>query len=283
MPIILPEILRLAVGPQTVRWSKAQTILYALGIGYGADPTDCNALCFVYEDGLVASPTMCSVMAMEVTPDRNAMGIDLRRLVHGYQRIDLHRQLPVAGEFMARACVRAVFDKGPGRGALIVLEQELTDPAGVSIATITWGLFARADGGFGGSNEGAPVPHPMPTRMPDLMEDAPTRPEQALIYRLNGDLNPLHIDPRVAKNAGFPRPILHGACTYGIASRTILERTNIGPENVASFEARFVAPVYPGETLRIEMWREIANIAFRVRAMERDVTVMNNGLLRCRV
>ena len=147
------------------------------------------------------------------------------------------------------------------------------------IATVRQCSFLRGDGGFGGRSDGAPAPHPMPDRPTDDVIRMRTRPEQALIYRLSGDYNPLHIDPKVAEQGGFERPILHGLATYGVAGRAVLKALcGDQPERLRRFDVRFSSPVYPGESLDIAIWREgTGRAALRARAVERDVVVLQNG------
>ena len=138
--------------------------------------------------------------------------------------------------------------------------------------------FARADGGFGGSSDGEATPHPKPERAPDLSLDFPTRPDQALLYRLNGDRNPLHADPAFAKMVGFPRPILHGLCTFGITCRAVMQAyTSFDPVPIKSHQARFSAPLFPGETITVDLWRDGEVVSFEARVKDRDAVVIKNG------
>ncbi len=172
-----------------------------------------------------------------------------------------------------------MIDKGEGKGALVYSERKVTDKAsGELLATLTQTTFCRADGGFGGPPREAPAPHPLPERAPDLVCDLPTRPEMALIYRLSGDVNPLHAEPEFAKAAGFPRPILHGLATFGVAGHALLKSVcGYDPARLAAMAGRFSAPVYPGETIRTEIWRDGKVVSFRARVLERDVVAINNG------
>jgi acyl dehydratase len=139
--------------------------------------------------------------------------------------------------------------------------------------------FLRGDGGFGGPSGPTPEPHRLPERQPDISVDLPTLPQAGLIYRLSGDYNPLHADPAVAAGAGFSRPILHGLCTFGVAGRAVLRACcDNDQRRLGSFRARFSAPVYPGETIRTEIWRDAQTISFRARVPERDIVVLGNGL-----
>ena len=180
---------------------------------------------------------------------------------------------------LGRTRIVEVIDKGAGKGALILTEREISDKAsGELIATVTQTIFCRGDGGFGGPPREAPPPHAIPARAPDAVCDLGTRPEMALIYRLSGDYNPLHADPAFAKAAGFARPILHGLGTFGVSGHALL-KTMCGydPARLISFSGRFSAPVFPGETIRTEMWRDGRSSAFAPACVERDVIAINNG------
>jgi acyl dehydratase len=175
--------------------------------------------------------------------------------------------------------VAGVFDKGAGKGAVVMNETIAEDAqTGEPICTITASIFARGDGGFGGPSEGQPEPHQVPGRAPDLSVDMPTRPDQALIYRLSGDRNPLHADPEFARRAGFPRPILHGLCTYGVTCRAVLQTfADYDPAAFKSHAARFSAPVFPGETITVDLWKDGGVISFEARIKDRGVTCIKNG------
>ena len=166
---------------------------------------------------------------------------------------------------------------------MVYSEREITGKAsGEPIATLYQTTFCRGDGGFGGPPREAPEPHALPERAPDVTCDLPTRPEMALIYRLSGDVNPLHAEPEFAKAAGFPRPILHGLATFGVAGHALLKTLcGYDPGKITAMKGRFSAPVYPGETIRTEMWRDNnkggAVVSFRARVIERDVIAINNG------
>ena len=272
-------------GPVQHTYSARDTILYALGVGFGADPLAPEALRHVYEKDLVAVPTMASVLASPGfwMRERKELGIDFLRLVHGEQGITVHARLPAAGTVVGESRVTRIVDKGEGKGAVMHVEKVLTDAAdGRLLATVEQVLFLRGDGGFSQGRGGdAPVPAaaPMPQTAPDVTIELPTRADAALLYRLSGDLNPLHIDPQVAVKAGFPRPILHGLATYGNACRGLLAQF-CGHEasRLKSIRARLSAPVFPGETLVLACWRLADGaVAFRADAKERDVQVLANG------
>jgi len=222
------------------RYDEKDVMLYALGVGMGRDPLDEQELPFVYEKDLKAVPTQAGVVAWGA--GAGPMGINFLMVVDGERKIEFHKPMKTSGQVTAASRIIGAYDKGPGKGAVIVSEIDLTDETGDKCLTITGSMFARGDGGFGGPSEGQPEPHPTPTRAPDMSVDIPTRPDQALIYRLSGDTNPLHCDPAVAKMAGFPRPILHGMCTYGVTCRAVLQTyAGYDPTRFKSHQARFSA------------------------------------------
>jgi len=266
--------------PVEQAYSARDSMLYALGLGYGSDPMDPAALRHVYEDGLVAVPTMAVVLGNPGPWTRDPRtGIDWVRSLHGEQGLVVHAPLPPAGRVIGQCRVTGIIDKGPGKGALLMQERKLFDAAtGVLLATRTTTSFLRGDGGCGAPARDQPKPPAIPDRAPDIVHDVPTRPEQALIYRLSGDMNPVHADPAVAARAGFARPILHGLCTYGIAGRALLATACAGdPARFRELHVRFSAPVLPGETIRVELWQEGAEWRLRARVVERDAVVLNNG------
>ncbi len=276
------KLMRWPFPPVRQSLRKTDCVLYALGVGLGSDPLDPAQLRFVYEDGLQALPTMAVVLAYPGFWVKDPeTGIDWVRVVHGEQAITLHRPLPVEGELIGRSRITEIIDKGPGKGAVIYAEREISDAVtGTLYATLGMSTFCRGDGGFGGpAGPGWPV-HALPERSPDAVCDLPTLKQQAMLYRLSGDYNPLHIDPHVARQAGFERPILHGLCTLGVAGHALLKLCcGYDPARFKSLRLRFSAPVFPGETIRTEIWRDAGFISFRARVVERDVVVLNNGRL----
>ena len=259
------------------------TILYALGVGLGADPMDPDQLRFVYEDGLKALPTMAAVLAYPGFWAKDpATGIDWKKVLHGEMGVIIHKPLPAAATVIGRTVIDEIIDKGEGRGALLYSHRDVRDKeTGQLLATLTSTSFLRGDGGFGGPSGPTRPVHALPEDAPDLACDLRTLPQAALLYRLNGDYNPLHADPEVAAAAGFPRPILHGLCTFGVAGHALL-RTLCGydPARLRRIEVRFSSPVFPGETVRTEIWRDAPGRAgFRCRVVERDVIAINNGLV----
>ena len=269
-------------------YDEKDTMLYALGLGYGHDPMDERQLQFVYEKNLKALPTLPVVLGSPgfwvKEPDS---GIDWVKVVHGEQSLHVHRPLPAAGTVIGRMRVTALVDKGAGKGALMFQERTLFDKkTDALLATLASVTFARGDGGFSdqpgnGPKGGDPAPAPKPATpdsAPHAVCDLPTLPQAALIYRLCNDRNPLHADPAVAKAAGFPRPILHGLATYGSAGHAILKTfCDYDPARLKSLSLRFSSPVFPGETIRTEMWRDGGRVQFRAKAVERDVVVLSHG------
>ena len=232
-------------------YGDRETMLYAIGVGMGRDPYDEKELAYTFESAkLKTVPTMATVL--QRIPLLKDSGYDYTKVVHGEQRLTLHRPLEPEGEILVDSRVLSAFDKGPGKGAIINTELAVKDAkSGAPLYTLVSTTFARGDGGFGGPNGAGLEPHPIPDRKPDLTAAAETRIDQALLYRLNGDRNPLHSDPELAKRVGFPVPILHGLCTYGTACRTILkEVAKYDHTRISGFDVRFSAPVYPGETIK---------------------------------
>jgi acyl dehydratase len=278
MALDYDAIMKLSSEGDTFRYSERDTMLYALGVGFGRDPLDARELPFVYENGLRTVPTMATVIAWGSSLVGRT-GINYLMVVHGEQRLTLHRPLPAAADIVTDERVTGLYDKGKEKGALFITEKTIRlKDTGEKLCTLSSTTFARGDGGFGGPKDGAPEPHVLPDRAPDLVHACDTRVDQALLYALSGDRNPLHRDPAIAKMAGYPRPILHGLCTYGTACRAIISTVcDYDATKIAGFDVRFSSPVFPGETIVTEMWVDGAVVSFRARVKERDVLVINNG------
>lgn len=272
--------------PMQHAYDEKDSMLYALGIGVGAAAASddgAGALRFVYEQNLQAMPSMAVILCHPgLWMGAPQAGVDLLKVVHGEQRLRLHRPLPVAGIVTGVSRVKAVIDKGRDKGALLIVERKLRDAAGELLATVEQTSFCRGDGGFAEqgqpSDDTPPAMPPVPQREPDLVCELPTRAEAALVYRLSADRNPLHADPETARRAGFPSPILHGLATYGVACHALVRSCcDYDASRLRALATRFSAPVYPGETIRTEIWRDGEHIQFQARAIERNVVVLANG------
>lgn len=278
MPINYESLLAASVADVPVSYSDRDSMLYALGLGFGSNPRDRHELAYVIDAPIPKTvPTMASVLIPGgFLAD---CGWDYRQVLRAGESLDLYRPLPAAADLLANRCVTAVYDRGGDAGAEIVIRSEVRlakDDA--ALFTLDSSLIARADGGFGGPAAPAPAPHDMPARGPDLRCETPTRPDQALLFRLTGDRNPLHTDREVAQEAGFHTPLLHGRCIYGIACRAILATIcEYDHTLITSFAARFSAPVYPGDTVTTDMWQDRNVVSFRCSVKSRDSTVVSNG------
>jgi acyl dehydratase len=281
MPID-PEVLRHWPIPDIEHsYTERDTMLYALGLGCGADPLDDSQLQFVYESGLRALPSMAVVLGYPGFWIRDpATGVDWKKLLHGEQAITLFKPLPTAGTVIGRSRITGLFDKGKDKGAVMVSVRDVIDKAsGELLCRLSSTTMMRGDGGFGGPSGPLPAPHPLPDRAPDRTAGIATLPQAALIYRLSGDYNPLHAEPAVARAAGFERPILHGLCSFGVVGRALLAMVcDNDPARLRSMQVRFSAPVYPGETIVTEVWNEADGVvSFRAKVAERNLVVINNG------
>jgi acyl dehydratase len=281
MPLDYDKLLNWRPPEVRQKLARKDTILYALGLGLGADPMDERQLRFVYEKDLLALPTIATVLASPAfwmkAPE---FGLDWHKILHGEEAFEISTPIPAEGELIGRTRVAAIVDKGADKGALALIERTISEAqTGQTIATVKSTAFMRSYGGFGGPSGPTPELHQLPNRAPDLTCDAPTLPQAALIYRLSGDYNPLHADPEVARQGGFRQPILHGLCSLGIAGHAILKTVcNYNPGRLKSLKLRFSLPVHPGETIRTEIWVDGSSVSFRARVVERDVIVLNNGL-----
>lgn len=266
-------------------FSDKDTIIYALGIGFGRDPLNYQELVFVYEKNLKAIPTMATVIAAGSNPDLVSAGINSAMVVHGEQRVKIFQPLPPSAQIVVDSRVVGLFDKGAEKGAVIVMETDIRlRESGILICKNTTTAFAKGNGGFslpGQEKQGVQTAvHPIPDRPPDYICTLDTREDQALLYRLSGDRNPLHVDPEFAKAAGFERPILHGLCTYGMCCRAIVQTVcDHDASIIREFDARFSAPVTPGDELEIEIWEDDNIISFRAWVRSGQTKVIDNG--RC--
>ncbi len=263
-------------------WTSKDSLLYAVGVGAGQEATSAAELPFVTENSADivqrALPTMAVVLADVSGAFRHIGSFNPAMLVHGEQRVVTHRPLPVAGELESRSEITAIWDKG--KGAVIEVTGRATLVGdGEPLFDMVMSAFIRGEGDFGGERGPTGARNVAPDRAPDHCITAATRPEQALIYRLSGDRNPLHSDPTFAAMAGFDRPILHGLCTYGFAGRALLESLcGSDPSRFGSIDARFSSPVFPGEELTTEVWvTGDGEAVYRVLAGGDRVVIDNGG------
>ncbi|MEW5783479.1 MAG: MaoC/PaaZ C-terminal domain-containing protein [Bacillota bacterium] len=278
MPIDL-NLVGKELPPLIHTYETRDVILYALGIGAGAKPDE---LKFVYESELETLPTfgvippfgaLMSIVGME------GMDINLAMLLHGEQYLELYRPIPVQGQLTSYPKIAGIYDKG--KGALVEIDVVTKNQKDEAIFTNTFSTFIRGEGGFGG--ERGPEPgNEHPAREPDKAVSMPTLPQQALLYRLSGDFNPLHADPDFAAMGGFEKPILHGLCTFGFAARAVLqEYCHNDPAKFKSIKVRFSRHVYPGETIVTEMWQDEADkVILRCKTAERGEYCLTNAAVR---
>jgi acyl dehydratase len=261
-------------GPVERSWTSKDALLYALGVGAGLDE-----LPFTTEKAQRVLPTMAVVLGARGAVPMNRIGsFNPAMLVHGEQAIELARPLPAEGTLKATGKIAAIYDKG--KGAVIVTETESVDAqSGELLFRTRSGAYVRGAGGFGGDRGPSGPAYELPARKPDHEVRYATLPEQALLYRLSGDRNPLHSDPEFARAAGFPRPILHGLCTFGFTGRALLHTLcGSDPARFKAMEGRFSKPVFPGETLTISMWVDGRTCLFQTKN-DRDEVVLDHGKL----
>ncbi|WP_440713283.1 MaoC/PaaZ C-terminal domain-containing protein [Gordonia sp. FQ] len=273
MPIDPAVAVGAELGATTFSWTPREVALYNLAVGAAADPMDTGGLGYVDDTEPKVLPTFATVAAtfLATEPPKvrfPGVDIDLAKVVHGSQEVRVHRPLPACGTATTRTRIAEVQDKGSA--AVIVQESETVDDAGVPLWTARSSIFAKGEGGFGGER-GTSSRVSYPERDPDHDLLVPTLPQQALLYRLCGDRNPLHSDPSFAAAAGFPRPILHGLCTYGTVCRALIDDVFGGdPASVGAFSASFAGVVFPGETLRIRAWEDGNRLLATASIVERD-------------
>jgi|KBSSwiStaDraftv2_1062776.scaffolds.fasta_scaffold160889_1 acyl dehydratase len=267
----------------TQSYDAKEAMLYALAVGAGADPADRT---FVYEKALKALPTFAVTLGREkpwLTDPQ--YGLNLTKMLAAGQSTEIHRPLSPAATIKSQMTVEALHDKGEGRGAIMTMKRALSDAeSGEPIADVRITVLLRGDGGFGGQSDPVADPHVLPDRSPDQIDAYQTSPDQAVLYRLaSGDYNPIHIDESVSSAAGLPGPILHGLCTYGVACRHVLRAAcDDDPAAIRRFDARFTSPVYPGDLIVTEIWKDGDTVSFRCRVPERKAVVLSNGFAQLR-
>ncbi|MES2972643.1 MAG: MaoC/PaaZ C-terminal domain-containing protein [Pseudomonadota bacterium] len=282
MPLDPHRLLDRPFAPQAFSLGRRDAALYALSLGLGTDPQHEGQLRFAHElgGGPLVLPSMAFATGWPglwfMDP---ATGIDSAAVVNGGQRVVLHAPIPLETPLAAHNRITGVSDKGPGRGALVHLSREIADAAaGAPVATVFSTLFCRNDGGCGSAGDQPAPPAAVPARTPDISIDMATSTQAALLYRLNGDLHPLHADPATARAAGFERPILHGLATLGVAGHALLAALcDYQPGRLAAMGARFTAPVYPGDTISLDIWRDAQAVSFCGWVRSRNARVLDNG------
>jgi len=275
----------LAAPPRStdIAWEQKDVLLYHLGVGAGAHrpATDPDELRYTYEKDLQVLPSFVTVagggLAKAGVFTLPGLDINLARVLHGGQHIELHRPVPVSGRGTLTSSLAALYDKG--KAAVLVLRSEAADADG-PLWTCDTEVFARGEGGFGGER-GVSSQVALPERDADLVREIPVRHDQALLYRLSGDWNPLHADPDFAKLGGFDRPILHGLCTYGTTLKAVVDTVLGGDASrVRSYRTRFAGVFFPGETLRVRIWDEDGRLVVTATSVERaDAPVLSDTVV----
>lgn len=278
MPINYEELMARESQDWEVSYTDNQVMLYNLSVGMGREGID-KELPYVFEEPALQSvPTFATLLAQAGARVLGGTGLTIARILHGEERMALYRPLPSQGTILCASRLSEMVDKGE-KGAIITVTTEGRAPdTGEALFRVDHVIFARADGGFGGPAKSVFVPHVLPERAPEIVHVTHTRPDEALLYRLNGDRNPLHAHPDFARKGGFDRPILHGMCSYGIACRAVLASVcDYDVARMKTFDARFTSPVYPGETIHTDIWVDGGTVSFRSRIEARGIVSINNG------
>ena len=283
MPIDPSKALGAELGEGSYTYTKDQVILYHLGVGAGVPAASPGELEYTYEKNLKVLPSY------GVIPTFGAMGglgsvpgleFNFAMLLHGEQDLEIHQPIPPEATITNKSRVAEIWDKG--KAALVVLQVDSADESGNPLFTNRFSLFLRGEGGFGGE-PGPKASNKPPERAADGVVESPTLPQQALIYRLSGDKNPLHADPEFAKLAGFDKPIIHGLCSYGIVCKAIVDEVLAGDvTKVARYRVRFAGVGYPGETYLTSYWKEGDKILIETKSKERDALIISNAAITVR-
>lgn len=275
----LDKIKAYRFAPIEHRLTWRDTIIYGLSLGYGEDPVDPHQLRFVYEKGLRALPSMACILGYPGFWLREPeLEVDWLRLLHGEHYYEVFHPLPVEGLVTAQHEIVGVDDKGEGRGAVVNFQKTLLDEGGRVLARVEQSNFLRGDGGCGGFGRPARERPPLPEGPPDVVHRIATSRRIALLYRLNGDYNPVHADPDVAREAGFDEPWIAGMCSMGLATRAVAEALcGNDPARVRSMFVRFRNVCFPGETMRYEFYRTDKGARFRAVADGRGAVILDRG------
>jgi acyl dehydratase len=283
MPIDVSKALHHELPRVESSYDADDVILYHLGVGAGNPPTDSNELEYTYEGKLKVLPSFGVIPVFKaIASVASVPGLTFNPMMvlHGEQDLQVHKNIPSAARLSSVARVANIWDKG--KAAVVELEVASRDEEGELLFTNTFSLFLRGEGGFGGQR-GPEKSADVPGRAPDQVVESVTLPQQALLYRLSGDKNPLHADPGFAKLGGFDRPILHGLCSFGIACKAAIDAMVEGKvERVARYQARFAGVVFPGETLVTSLWRDGERIQLTASTKERSSPVLSQALLTLR-
>ena len=283
MPIDVANVAGAELPPGESSWGPDDVILYHLGLGAGVPPTDPGELEYCYEQKLKVLPsfgvvpvfgTLMSILSVP------GMQVNPMMILHGEQDLEIHKPIPTEAAVSHTARVTDIFDRV--KGASVVVEARTRDASGEPLFTNRFSTYIRGEGGFGGERGPRPGNLP-PEREPDHVIESPTSPQQALLYRLSGDKNPLHADPSFAAMGGFDRPILHGLCTFGIACKAVVDHALDGDvTQVARYQARFSGVIFPGETIVTSMWREGEQVLLRAVSKERESPALTNAAITIR-
>ena len=283
MPIDPAKALGAELPETYAQWDADDVILYHLGLGAGVPATDPRELAYVYEDGLKVLPSYGVIPLGDFLGGVGGvpgMEFNLAMLLHGEQDLEIHKAIPTSAKVSNTGRIAGVYDKG--KAALVIAETETKDEAGDTLFVNRFSLFIRGEGGFGG-DAGPKASNDVPDRAPDLVVESPTLPQQALIYRLSGDKNPLHVDPAFAKLGGFDAPILHGLCSYGIVCKAVVDNVLDGDTaRIARYQVRFAGVVFPGETIVTSIWNEGDRLLISASAKERNAPAITNAAITIR-
>lgn len=279
MPIDVEKVVGAELAEATSSWDADDVILYHLGLGAGVPQTDANELAYTYEKDLKVLPSFAVIPAFGAMVGFGAVeGFDINyaMLLHGEQEVEIHKPIPTAATVTTKGRITDVFDKG--KGALVITEA-VSEVDGEPIFTNRFKAFIRGEGDFGGES-GPPPGNEAPDREPDAVVESPTFPQQALLYRLSGDKNPLHADPEFSKLGGFDVPILHGLCSFGIVCKAVVDELLGGDvTRVTGYSARFAGVVFPGDTIVTKMWKEDGTILIEAVNKERETPVITNAAI----